>query len=54
MGRCRCRAIILSLIIIAMLTMACNDWDGADRSGWAVTATAEAFDYSRPPWTPIP
>ena len=54
MARYRRRAILLSLIILATLTMACNDWDGLDRSGWAVTATAEAFRYDRPPWTPEP
>jgi len=30
----RARVLLLALCILALCTVACNDWDGMDRSGW--------------------
>jgi len=45
----RKRGIILALalVVLAMLTLACRDWDGLDRSGWG-------GGRSTPPTRPAP
>ena len=48
--------LILAISILCLLTMACNDWDGMDRSGWQPTPTMEQHTVEREPralmWTP--
>ena len=38
--------LILAIALLTMLTVACNDWDGLDRSGWG--------DSHTPPTRPAP
>jgi len=38
--------LILAIVLLAMLTLACRDWDGLDRSGWG--------ENSSPPTRPAP
>ena len=35
--------ILLCVLIAAFVLLGCDDWDGADRSGFAATATASAY-----------
>ena len=35
--------ILLCVLIAAFVLLGCNDWDGADRSGFTATATASAY-----------
>ena len=35
--------ILLAIVILAALTLGCQDWDGIDRSGWPATSTASAI-----------
>ena len=32
--------LIVAILVLAALTLGCNDWDGMDRSGWQPTPTA--------------
>jgi len=47
----RTRILLLCLALLALLTLACDDWDGMDRSGWAWDGSAG--DEPVPP-TPRP
>jgi len=42
----RTLVLILAIVLLAMLTVACSDWDGLDRSGWG--------DSHTPPTRPAP
>jgi len=33
-------AFLLVLCVLALCSLACDDWDGMDRSGWTVTPAA--------------
>lgn len=45
-SRMRTLVLVLAVALLAMLAVACNDWDGLDRSGWGA-------EYS-PPTQPAP
>ena len=34
----RLAALLLAIAVLALCLMACNDWDGMDRRGWATPA----------------
>ena len=40
----RVKILLFSLVLLAMLVIACEDWDGMDRSGWPATATASVIN----------
>ena len=42
----------LALIILAALTLACNDWDGMDRRGWSTPAPTPTCGVCRPDLLP--
>ena len=42
----------LALIILAVLTLGCTDWDGMDRDGWSPPAPTPTCTVCRPDLPP--
>ena len=48
----RATGILLALIILAVLTLGCTDWDGMDRRGWSPPAPTPTCTVCRPDLPP--